>query len=240
MQSEALLERRVKRDAPAGLQPDVEFDDSLPALAPSEEYSGWCFFVLYINAEGIPSKRRLTLKSIDGYGAVNTIKAFCHERQQLRAFRVDRIQQMVSLSTGEFLSPPEFFEECRSFGRVAINDKALFDFLKVLVFLAECDDHFHPLERDAIEGALTSYVLRYGGSEDSIESSMKQIGNIAPDGGDFIASIARLAKHPDAAGVGRLLLSKMSAVVSSDGIITADEHEWLLAAVEAVKELGSR
>lgn len=237
MSVDALLNKRVRRHAPTGFSPQIDADDSLPALAPSEEYSGWCFFVLYTNAQGIPSKRRLTLKSIEGYGDAQIIKAYCHERQQLRAFRIDRIRELVSLSTGELLSPALYFEECRSFGRITTGDKALFDFLKVLVFLAECDDEFHPLEREAIETALTSYILRFGGSEDTIPKLLQTIENLAPDGADFIASLARLAKHPEARSVGRLLENAMAAVVSSDGTVTSDEHEWLLAAVEAVKEL---
>ncbi len=238
MSVDTLLKQRVRRSAPTGFSPQIEDDDSLPALAPSEDYSGWCFFVLYTNAKGIPSKRRLTLKAIEGYGDAQIIKAFCHEREQLRAFRIDRIKELVSLSTGELLSPASYFEECRSFGRITTGDKALFDFLKVLVFLAECDDDFHPLELEAIEGALTSYILRFGGSEAAIPKLMQMIDSLAPDGADFIASIARLAKHPEAGSVRRLLESAMASVVNSDGLITSDEHEWLLAAVEAVRELG--
>ncbi len=55
----------------------------------------------YVDVAGSPSERRITLrKYCDDYGVV-LVRAWCHEREAWRSFRVDRMQVLTDLSTGE-------------------------------------------------------------------------------------------------------------------------------------------
>jgi hypothetical protein len=188
--------------------------------------AGFTFIVAYQNAKGELSHRRLSIKRIEGYGRPDRLFAYCFETAKVKLFRIDRIIEIASIDTGELHEPLPYFEALRLNGGMPMKDGAMLDLLTVLVFIAECDSEFHPFEYDAIESALTSYVLRHGGDEGSVEKALSIAPKLSPDADDFLAAVKRLRAHPDGRSILGLVERSISAVAQADGIICSEEFEW--------------
>lgn len=236
---EAMQGRRVERSAPANIAIDVKNDDAeeVGAQAP-DTGAGFAFIVAYVNAKGEHSHRRLSVKRIEGYGRADRLCAYCFETRMIKSFRIDRIVEIASIDTGELHDPISFFEELRMNGGMPMKDGAMFDLLTALVFIAECDENYHPLEHDAVEDALTSYVLRHGGDEASVAKAMNIARKIAPDCDDFYAALNRLVAHPDGKSIFRLIERSIGSVVEADGVVCPQEFEWALVVKSAIAELA--
>lgn len=188
--------------------------------------SAWAGFMRYADTNGVLSERRIVCRSIEGYGAAETISAYCCERKASRRFRIDRIQELVCLETGEVIDPVPHFELMRLHGALKVVDKSLSDLGRILVFMARCDGSVHPLEAAAVEEGMARYVLRFGGDDRVLETALKNVGKIAPDGEDLVAALSRISRHPEAQSVARLVLDCMGKVSMADGKLHPDELEW--------------
>lgn len=188
--------------------------------------SSWAGYIRYQDAKGEASARRIICRRIEGYGKAETIAAYCCERKAPRQFRIDRIEELVCLDTGEVLDPMQHFEALRLHGALTVVDKSLNDFARSLVFMARCDGHVHPLEVESVERAIERYIVRFGGDDRMYEQAVRNAGRIAPDGEDLVTSLKRLGQHPQARELGRLMLSSVAEVTAADGELHADEIEW--------------
>lgn len=202
--------------------------------------SSWAGYVRYIDSKGDLSERRVVCRAIEGYGRAETVLGWCCERKAPRRFRVDRMQELVCLETGEVLDPISHFEQLRLFGALKVQDKALADFGRVLAFMARCDGEMHPLEAASIDGALERYVVRFGGDDRMLEDATRNIRKIAPDGDDFVGSLGRLQRHPDARQIGRLMLDCVGQVTDADGVLQRQEIEWIDVVRDALKVMAAR
>jgi len=217
------------------LVPDEETDE--PVLK-RDRSSSWTGFIQYTNEKGERSARRIVCRRVEGYGRAETIGAWCCEKRAHKRFRIDRISELVCLDTGEILEPMEHFESLRLRGAINVVDKSLLDLGRILVFMAKCDGEFHPLEQGAIFDTMERYVLRFGGDEHMLHHALKNTGRIAPDGEDFINSLERLQRHPEAPKLARLILQGVSEVNVADGVYHAAEIEWSELVSQALKEMA--
>lgn len=188
--------------------------------------SSWAGFIRYVDSSGATSERRIICRSVDGYGRADTITAICCEKRASRSFRIDRIQELICLESGEVLDPMAHFEQLRLHGALKVMDKALTDFGRILVFVSKCDGTMHPLEMEEVTDALGRYVLRIGGDDRTLEAAVKNIRKIAPDDIDLVEALGRLERHPEAKQVSRLILDSVNRVVAADGDLHADELAW--------------
>lgn len=242
----ALLgDRRIERPLPPGRiasvaaddDPDHSFgDDQAEASDPS---AGATFFAVYAKASGEVTQRRLSIKQIQGHGRAERVLCYCHERRALRTFVIERFVELVDLETGELLDSLSFFEGCRAQGTLPAKDRAFHDMLAILVFIAECDDQFHPLEEREIEACLGSYFVRYGGREKDLEDAKRSMRKLSLDTSDFVHALERSGSHPDGRAMLRLVRQSLNRVASADGVIVDEEHRWLMAAADILDELST-
>ncbi len=219
----------------------VSIVDEEPELATPVERndaSAWSAFIAYANAKGEASQRRITLHRIEGTGAATHLYAYCHERQQDRSFRVDRIQQLACCETGEVLDPALHFEMLRTTGAARCKDKLLTDVVRVGSFLARCDGDYHPLEREAINTMIERYCLNFGGSDRLCRDTGEDAKRLAPDGIDMVKALGRIAKAPQGSQIARFMLHHGAEVIEADGRINTEEFEWAVEMSNALKAIA--
>jgi hypothetical protein len=70
------------------------------------------FVIVYESADGRESVRRITVRNLSlNRENIPLLNAWCHERQALRAFRIDRVLEVIT-ADGEVIAPPaRFFVE---------------------------------------------------------------------------------------------------------------------------------
>lgn len=149
-------------------------DDDLPdiMIADRDDTSSWACQIRYLDDKGAESERTITCMSLNGYGGVTHIQAFCHKRERPRSFRIDRILELVDIETGELLHAESHFEMLGAVGALPFEDKGFSAFLQIAAFMAKCDGTYHPLEEEALEAAITAYAIRFGGSDADIEDAI--------------------------------------------------------------------
>ncbi len=142
----------------------------------------------YCDAGGSKTRRRITMRSISRGPNAPILKAVCHERRAIRAFRCDRIECFVD-DDGVVTECYGFFQETMgidlgtfaSAGSSEALDMAqrtrdrLRPMLSVLVAAARSDGQLHPEELDAILRYAETEALRLAaqgelGGEITIES----------------------------------------------------------------------
>ncbi len=200
----------------------AEVEEIIEAKA-RDASSSWAGYVRYVDAKGDLSERRIVCRAISGYGRAETVSGWCCERRAPRAFRIDRMQELVCLETGEVLEPYPHFEQMRLMGALKVTDKALSDFGRVLAFMARCDGEVHPLEAESVETGLERYVIRFGGDDKTLETAARNI-----------------EQHPDARQIGRLMLDCVSNVTNADGKIHPREIEWIELVQVALKSMAGQ
>ncbi|WP_319520219.1 WYL domain-containing protein [uncultured Martelella sp.] len=86
------------------LPPDDEFETA--------EAEGQTFAIEYIDSAGQKSVRRISVWNVNkGKADSLMLRAFCHERKAIRAFRVDRIQSCITIDGEIFDDVPTFLAE---------------------------------------------------------------------------------------------------------------------------------
>jgi hypothetical protein len=235
----AVAGRAVPVALPAWCQPVVPSAEEFIEVRSRGASSSWAGFIQYVDATGAPSARRIICRSISGYGQPETVTAFCYERHAHRTFRIDRIQELVCLETGEVLDPMQHFNQLWMHGALKVSDKTLTDIGRILVFMARCDGEFHPLEVESIGSAIERYIIRFGGDDKTFETACKNIGKIAPDSTDFMKSLQRMREHPEARSLSRLLLDCVANVTAADGVIDSKEIEWASTVSDSLKIMAT-
>lgn len=234
----AVKDKAVPVDLPDWCKFLVPEGEGEEPVTKRDHSSSWAGFIRYTNAKGEESARRIICRRIEGYGQAETIGAWCCESKAHKRFRIDRISELVALDTGEILDPLQHFDDMRLRGAINVIDKSLLDLGRVLVFMAKCDGEFHPLEQGAIVDTMERYVLRFGGDEAMLEHALKNTGRIAPDGEDFVHSLERMQRHPEASKLARLMLQGVADVNIADSVFHPAELEWSGLVSDALKEMA--
>lgn len=233
--AKAVAGKSVPVPMPEWCKPKSAEIEELIELRGRGKSSGWAGFMHYTDASGDTSSRRIVCRSISGNGRPETVTAYCCERKAHRTFRIDRIDELICIETGEVLDPATHFAELWSKGALKVADKTLTDFSRVLVFMARCDGEFHPLELKEVEAALWRYGAEFGLDDKTIKTAVRGVGKIAPDSEDFVDSLKRISHHRNARLLSRLLLDSVDRVAAADGRIDRQEAEWATVVGDALK-----
>ncbi len=218
--------------------PEFEDDVGHPhdALVDSEleSLSGLSLVLEYENAKGERSQRVVTCKQLSIQAETTYLKAFCHHRQSVRTFRLDRIVDIFDPQTGESLSPVQAYfaqfspdkitKSGLSWGLSVARRADLVALLNGLVFIARCDREFHPAEKTCLESALTSFWLRLeiAGDPDFSEI-ISYAEKLSPDGETFWLAMQRFAEDPRLAMVFKRHAREL---IEADGVIRPEEAYW--------------
>lgn len=232
----------VEPPLPVAHTADISKDVNTPPVADSgrDLSSGASLFIQYRDASGNESARRIACKKITGDGVPEIIQAFCFERRALRAFRVDRIVEMICCETGEIFNPVEHLTTIWRSGPIAVEDTTLTRLSQMLVFMARCDGVHHPLETAAIDDVLCRYALRFDLDDRHLDSARNNIQkNQAPDGSDFITSLRHVARHEQASRLSRLVLDGLGSVSDADGVQAEREFYWGVEASNILKRIAT-
>lgn len=224
---------------PEWCKPKVDEIDEFITMRDRDVSSGWAGFIHYTDARGNQTARRIISRRIEGYGKAETIVAYCCERKMVRRFRVDQINELICLETGEFLEAIPHFEQLRMYGAMTMVDKSLNDFASALVFMAKCDGSVHPLEAESINDAIGTYLRRFGGDDKMFIQAQRNAGRIAPDGLDFVNAIERIERHAHSREMAGLMLDSLSTVARADGVLHAEEVEWIGLMEQALQEMAA-
>ena len=214
---------------------DDDYDQFLVNTAFRDHASSWSCQIVYVDSKGAGSERQITCSKLDGYGAVTHIQAYCHSREQPRTFKIENIRELVDLSTGELVDPVDHFRMLATTGALPFTDKGFTAFAQIALFMAKCDGDFHPMEIDALEAALTAYVMRFDGDERMIEQTMQRSPAVAPDGRDVLLAVKRLRSSPIGKQASRLILDHSSAIMDADGEHHSSEVAWAIELSAALK-----
>ena len=237
--AKAVSGRAVPVPMPSWCHPSVSDVEEVIVAKERDGSSSYAGFIRYTDAGGVATARRIICRSISGYGRAETVTAWCCERKAARTFRIDRIDELVCLETGEVLDPAAHFEQLWMHGALKVADKALNDLGRVLVFMARCDGSVHPLEVESIEAALERYIVRFGGDDRMLSAALANIGKITPDGDDLVTSLDRIMRHHEARKVSRLLLDCVGQVTAADGHYAPAEIEWAEVVVDGLKRAAA-
>jgi uncharacterized tellurite resistance protein B-like protein len=224
----------------------VDDDDLLPVEADNEldVVSGLALVLEYAASNGAISQRLISCRKLSDRAGVLYLSAFCHERQALRSFRVDRILTVFDPATGEDLGagPVHFLnfradETAKSrlhWGLSPRRRADLIALLTILIFIARCDERYHPLERDSLEAILARFWIRLELPGDpDFEDIITYADRLSPDGEAFWLSVHRVKETPQLIP---LLRQAMREVVEADGILNPSEFYWVREVEEALAQ----
>ncbi len=210
-----------------------EFDGSTADDA-KQGLSGLSLVIEYQNSKGEVSQRVVTCRNLQLRASKQYIQAFCHHRNGLRTFRLDRIAEIFDPITGESLSPVQTFFAQFSPDRVtksglswnlSVSRRAdLLGMLNALVFLARCDREFHPFETQSLEQAVTKFWLEFDlTAECEIDDIIAYAERLAPDGETFWIAMHRFREEPI---LGRVFRRAAHHLIAADGVVRPEESYW--------------
>lgn len=220
--------RQVVPPVPEGrvvVLPVADREEPAEAADDRGEPPALALFISYVDAAGAASQRRITVRQLIGTPP-ETVLAFCHERRAPRHFRIDRISEAIDPVTGEVLAGDAIVAALSGAGFEAV-DPAMRRAVNVLVFLMRCDGHEHPAEWEAVDQALASFILRFGGDDADHERLMRMARQVAPNAEDFLIGLRSFASSNAAPQLAQWLQRSVAAVVDADGRHTEEEFAWL-------------
>lgn len=187
----------------------------------------------YIDAKGEKSERLVTFFRISTRAGRWHLQGLCHDRDAFRSFRCDRILYCLDPETGEmqedfFAYMADIFGVEAQSWQDGAEDNALKyskDGARVLLFLANCDGEYHPLEREVI----CEYVNRRCGAlgiPGNITGVMRFIDNSTADKYVYYDSLDNLMEENDAGHI-RLLMQMAVRLTEADGFIKSEESQWI-------------
>lgn len=182
------------------LQPPTQEDDS-DMLTPDEtgiiQLDEVYSTIDYVDAQGNGSRRRISMRSISGGSHGPILKAICHERHALRAFRCDRIECFID-DDGVVTESDDFFREILridldAFASLSLDEpqegapvlqmkEKLRTPISVLVGLAKCD---------GLHDAEVAAILNYIEDEVFAPDRYDQFDGITPQDIDKLEPIIR-------------------------------------------------
>lgn len=200
-----------------------------------ESVSGFTCVIAYRNAKGEGSRRQVTCIRLEEAAETLYLRAYCHSKTQNRRFRLDRVEAVADVHTGEIVADDavEYFARFKVGHRqttklgwgLSFKRKAdLLAGMNALVFMARCDREYHPAEHDEIERFVCSYWLREELSgEPPIDDILAHAKRLSPDPEVFFASLMRCHDRPSIAPIIR---RSIQSVVEADGRVHDKEFYW--------------
>ncbi|MGE5546244.1 MAG: WYL domain-containing protein [Solirubrobacterales bacterium] len=189
------------------------------------EVAGLALGIVYLNAAGKETRRRITVRSVSSRGEVQQLYAYCHEREALRQFRVDRIKELLVLATGEVIEDPKaFFDGLSGRDPTAEALSGVRHALQILTFLARCDGHFHPAELSEI----MEFVIFSSPNPSAVDEARVRtyVSALYPDKASYFRSL-RAVRFSGADQMKRVVRA-IKLVLDADGILDDAEFQWAL------------
>lgn len=210
---------------------EVEFETKPTEL---ETVSGLAVIIEYENAKGERATRLVTCRRLDVHADKKYLFAFCHSREAVRQFRIDRIREIFDHRTGESLNPVEDFfvryspdgitNSPLGFGLSVRRRADFMALLNALVFIARCDKDYHPLERSTLENLLSRFWLRLELLNEPDEAAVLATADrLAPDAETFWVALHRIAEQP---ALVRIMQETAREVIEADGVVAKEEFYW--------------
>lgn len=198
-----------------------------------ESISGIGCTIKYFDANGEESERRLSCRKLTKIGGIFYLQAFCHERDAMRTFRVDRISELSCGATGEVFDKPQDFlsrytadesnGSASAFGLSFVLAADLRASLNIMAFIARSDGHFADSEATAVADFCTVFAERFATQRFMREGATTYARKLAPDSETFILALTRL-KRPDApTGLAKLVVQASSNLIQADGAFSEQE-----------------
>ncbi len=211
--------RAVVPPIPTGRSVHLPDDDDDGALEEKRDaYSGVGLFIEYVDSKGQMSARRVAVRRYDADRKL--LHCWCFERSAPRAFKIERIRSASCPRTGEVYTDDVLMSLLR--GGV-VTDRRLRPLMTILVFLMRCDGHQHWTEVEALEGAATSFALRFDGDDQTVHQAVRLANALVPDADDFLHAMEWIARHVEAETLARFVLTHARAVIEADGRIAEEE-----------------
>lgn len=223
---------RVRPVAPIDFEPVLpDVDDPDPfeeGRAPEiEPIAGIGCILTYQDSKGQVSVRRVTCRKLSHLKDVLYVQAYCHERQKLRTFRIDRITETACGITGEIFVPgSSFFERFSatedggaavSFG---LNPRLATDLragLNILAFLAKADGRIVPEERTVMQEFCQSFGVRYSDGDFDFDEVCQHAQRLAPDAETFFVALERLTSGDAPLGLRAIVRRFAGDLIEADG-----------------------
>ncbi|MFN7110300.1 MAG: WYL domain-containing protein [Brevundimonas sp.] len=196
------------------------------------------FIVDYVDALGEASRRRIAPREIFDSGGQRYLEAFCVSRNDLRRFRLDRIQGVFCDDTGEDLGEAsDLFSPDASGDRSASVSPGLDMMqhaLRVLAALGRADGALDEAEI----AVMASFVRATIGAENArlVKFLTGWGARQAPDLEEYRSSLDRLAQQHQAALPN--LLDACGKLISADEDVSPAEMEWMDHLVEVLGRYG--
>jgi len=207
-----------------------------------DDIEGLAVGLYYRDANGVASRRIVVCNTIDpsppGY-----INGFCQLRNDDRTFRIDRIEALVDVETGEFIDGRaigRFFAPYfdRADTELAARNMRLLQrrvgpSVRVLAFLALADGKWHPLEkRIAVEYAMdeASYMVPDAVFEE--EEIERWVGNLRPTRAQAEKAAVEISKSPERFPD---LADAMMDLIKADGVIDPTEAKAVRGLIDAIR-----
>lgn len=218
-----LVEEVPEEDSPEMLQ-DIDGTRYLPAGTVIE----------YMDDQGQFSVRRITLETAQVEGEEPSLIGFCHSRQNLRRFKLDRIKRVLDPhgallpypSAEAFLErfnhiPPQPDPEADNSAEIALKTllRAARHELTVLMFFTRCDGYLHPAERAVIMDFIFDTYGEDGGSPDEVWEVVRRL---YPDSRCMLES-ARAIVSADGSDSLEALQNTIRRLIEADGVIHNNE-----------------
>lgn len=194
--------------------------------------------IRYCDAKGQASERAITCKQIVYYQNSTCIRAYCHMRGALRAFRTDRIECVVEYGTGEVHEPPDTFldellTDAEAGGSTPANLDLCRDGLIVLTFLARCDGKFHENEMEAIAEYCRVRLGPYAPDQD-IDAALEEARRLYPDADSFLDAAERIIMRDETHA--RQLLTASRRLIDADSVRHPNEIDFAWELQEIANE----
>ena len=205
-----------------------------------DDAASTCCFIEYVDADGEPSSRVITFKSIEGdFGQIERINAFCHLRNDRRQFTIANIGAMICAYTGEELDPLEHCLSIRRQGALKVDDRTLTQTMRVVTFLARCDNQMHELEAKAIEDVIGRYFRFFGGDDAAYECACRETVRVAPTSRQALSAVNYLRRLPNREEMARFVTRATSEIVDADGIHRPEEVYWGIEVGKLLKAVAA-
>ena len=222
-----ISDQAVEPPKPERFEPVLPVEDDAEQVVQTgvDEVLGMAFAIRYRDAKGQESARRITIRKVSKSDAGKVmVSAYCHERRAPRAFRGDRIIEMVDLATGEVAE-----NILAALHGVAIEngeDTALYRCrheLQVFAYLGRADGHFDTAE----QGVVADYVAT--ASPDLIVDKAAVAAHASrmyPDLDSFYRSVDHIVDEMGDRELGQFL-DAVKALVMCDGRLDDEEAELI-------------
>jgi TM2 domain-containing membrane protein YozV len=172
-------------------------------------------FISYIDVQGQPSQRRITIKSVyPTHDNDYMIEAFCHEKNAERTFKLSRIQQLTDVETGEIFDEPSKYFIDRyldsPIGKLTNVFQKLESEILVLSFMARADGVLRQKEREII----AQYVLDRSDINLDIKILDTEIRRTYCESSDFRKSLKRITANSEIDKI--FLFNSLNEIVNTD------------------------